>query len=135
MRVPEAAEPRGAEGAMKLRSDRTPMAGRRFGKWLVLAEMPRGDKRYTRIKVRCDCGYTATLASQAVREGRSRCCVDCRARAQIRYGDRCIVPGCRRALRTSGWGKGMCSAHYMRWRRGKAGNDLAAPIQKRRSAA
>ena len=48
------------------------------------------------------------------------------------YPEGCLVPGCTRErprMGTGGNGNGMCSTHYMRWRRGDRDAVLARPIR------
>ena len=124
----------------KPRSDKTPMVGRRYGHWFVVSDEPGrlnpGGRVSRRVKVRCDCGVLRIVDAGHLLDGRSRQCRECGYEGTRIYGNECSIEGCKGSVRSdSSHGRGMCSAHYMRWRRGKRGLELAAPVQKRRSPA
>lgn len=59
------------------------LAGRRFGKWRVLGRsLERNNRvnRHTYWRCRCTCGAVHTVQGTALVTGKSRQCIDCRAR-------------------------------------------------------
>ena len=53
--------------------------GDRFGLWVVLEEVPKGNRRHRTVRVRCACGYEALNAVYTLTKGASSGCHKCRS--------------------------------------------------------
>jgi hypothetical protein len=107
---------------------RTPMIGRGFGRWIVLAEAGRDPSGALTYRCRCECGAEKVVRGPELRRGGSRSC-GCLAREVRAANGRRTKPRTRKVSAPHGHARtGALTPTYNSWRamRERCGNPNAA---------